>query len=259
MSALRALIVTTSHSTLGHTPERTGVWLTCLASAYWGLRDAGLEVDIASMNGGVVPIDTRSQEALGSNAASVERFLADANAKRAMKASLRLNQLDPTRYRAVVLPGGHGCLWDQANNADLGRALEVITAHGGVVAAMCHGVAALLSPTPSGVGLLAGRSITTFSLLEEQTVGLDAVVPFLLEARVREQAAEFRVGPAFQSFVVRDKNLVTGQNPASAAMVMEMLLEALSSGRKPKARIERKTKLPRTALLTVASSKRKSL
>jgi putative intracellular protease/amidase len=231
MSPPRALIATTSHSALGSTRERTGVWLTCLATAYWGLRDAGLEVDLASMDGGVIPIDERSQEALGSNAQSVERLLLDASAKRAMRRSLRLSDIDPCGYRAVVLPGGHGCLWDQANDAALGRALEISMAQGAVVAAMCHGVAGLLSPTPSGLSLLRGRSITAFSVLEEQTVGLDTVVPFLLEAALRKHAAEFRAGQAFQSFALRDNKLITGQNPASAAMVVELMLAALAAPR----------------------------
>jgi putative intracellular protease/amidase len=236
MKSNKALIVTTSHASLGGTPERTGVWMGCLASAYWGLRDAGLDVDIASMRGGQIPIDSRSLGASGSNAPSVERFMRDANAQRALAKSPKLRMLDPSAFCAVILPGGHGCLWDQVADADLGRTVERILAAGGVAAAICHGVAGLLSPGTSGTPALARRSATAFTLREEQTVGLDTVVPFILEQRVRETVATFKAGVAFEPFTVRDGSLITGQNPASARLVVEELVTTLlASGtdRKP--------------------------
>jgi putative intracellular protease/amidase len=227
MKTNKALIVTTSHASLGDTPERTGVWMGCLASAYWGLRDAGIDVDIASMRGGQIPIDSRSIEASGSNAPSVERFMRDAKAQRALAQSPKLRMLDPAAFWAVVLPGGHGCLWDQTADPDLGRTVERILAAGGLAAAICHGVAGLLAPGTSGTSALAGRSATAFTLREEQTVGLDAVVPFILEKRVRETVTAFKTGAAFEPFTVRDGNLITGQNPASARLVVEELVTTL--------------------------------
>lgn len=229
MKPNKALIVTTSHSALGTTPERTGVWMGCLASAYWGLRDAGIDVDIASMRGGPIPIDSRSLEASGSNAPSVERFMRDAMARRALTQSPKLRTLDPASFCAVILPGGHGCLWDQAADTDLGRTVERILAAGGLAAAICHGVAGLLAPGTAGTPALAGRSATAFTLREEQTVGLDTVVPFILEQRVSETVASFKTGGAFEPFTVRDGNLITGQNPASARLVVEELVATLAA------------------------------
>lgn len=243
MKPKRALIVTTSHASLGGTPERTGVWMACLASAYWCLHDAGINVDIASMRGGSIPIDARSLEVSGSNAPSVERFMLDAKAQRAVAQSRKLRALDTAQYCAVLLPGGHGCLWDQATDPDLGRTVERILSAGGWAAAICHGVAGLLAPGVSGTPALAGRSATTFTLCEEQTIGLDTVVPFILEQRVRETAARFKTGAAFDPFMVRDGNLITGQNPASVRLVVEELVAALmGSGmnRKPAAHIPSK-------------------
>ncbi len=227
MKPNKALIVATSHASLGGTPERTGVWIGCLASAYWGLRDAGIDVDIASMRGGQIPIDSRSIEAIGSNAPSVERFLRDARAQRAMVQSPKLRMFNPAAFCAVVLPGGHGCLWDQVADPDLGRTVERILAAGGVAAAICHGVAGLLAPGTTGTSALAGRSATAFTLREEQTVGLDTVVPFILEQRVRKTVSTFKAGTAFEPFTVCDGNLITGQNPASAQLVVDKLVMTL--------------------------------
>lgn len=231
MSPNKVIIVTTSHFSLGSTAERTGVWVGSLAAAYFALLNAGFVVDIASIKGGAIPIDQRSLQARGSNTPEVERFMNDKRAQLASACSLPLRAVDPNMYRAVVLPGGHGCLWDHPGNIELNELLLTILASGGVVAALCHGVAGLLKSdsvtTDNQNEILAHRSLTTFSLQEERIIGLDTLVPFILETQLRCVAASVKVGPAFQPLVVQDRNLITGQNPSSAWGVMNALLAIL--------------------------------
>jgi len=224
-------IVATSHGVMGDTGERTGVWLEELTTPYYELRDAGYAVDVYSIAGGAIPVDPRSRKAAGENEPSVERYLADPAAQAAFEKTPAVEALDPDAYRAVFLPGGHGTMWDYPGNAALSRVLRSALEGGKVVAAVCHGPAAFVDAAGSDNRLLvAGRKVAAFTDAEEAAVGLTEAVPFLLESRLREVGADVRSAPDFEPFAVRDGNLVTGQNPASAAPVARLVIEALAEG-----------------------------
>ncbi len=222
---LPILIVTTSHGAIGDTGRQTGLYFEELATPYWAFRDAGFQVEIASIAGGAPPVDPASRDAAP---ASVRRFQDDSEAMAALDGTRPVAALDPAGYSAVFLPGGHGTMWDLPGNDALIRLVGDLSASGRVVAAVCHGPAGLLQVRqPDGRPLVAGRRISAFTDTEEQAVGLVEAMPFLLETMLREQGAQFEGGPNFQPYAVRDGNLVTGQNPQSSARVAEEVIAAL--------------------------------
>lgn len=236
-SGLKVLIVATSHGTLGSGGEATGLWLEELAVPYMVLREAGLEVEIASVRGGKLPIDPRSEKPRDEHPPAVQRFLDDSVATRAMSSSRKLADLDLQQFDAVFFPGGHGTMWDLPTDATVGQLVAGFLAAGKPVAAVCHGPAALVGARDAGgEPVVAGRTITAFSDSEEKAVGLMEVVPFALESRLRELGATVKTGPDFEPFALRDDLLVTGQNPASSEKVARLLLEALAETRRPQAR-----------------------
>ncbi len=223
--SLSILIVTTSHAVLGSTGKATGVWLEELAAPYYAFRDAGASVTIASIAGGAVPIDPRSAQ--GDLTASVTRFLADPDAKRAVEATPAIGAADISSFDAIFLPGGHGTMWDLPESAELAARIGQAYESGKIVAAVCHGPAGLVSAKRAdGSPLVAGKRVSAFTNEEEEAAGLTEAVPFLLETRLAELGAKIEKGPRFQPFAIRDGMLVTGQNPASSARVAELVLEA---------------------------------
>lgn len=225
----KVLIVTTSHGQLGETGRPTGVWLEELAAPYYALLDGGAEVTIASIAGGPVPIDPRSAKRDGTDSAPTQRFLADSRAMAAIESTPSIAQLDAAAYDAIFLPGGHGTMWDLPESTALSAALGRAFDDGRIVAAVCHGPAGLVPARRSdGKPLVEGRRVSGFTDEEEAAAGLNQVVPFLLESRLRELGAVFEKGPPFQPFAVRDRNLITGQNPPSSAEVARLVLQALS-------------------------------
>jgi len=224
----RILIVVTSHDRLGSTGDQTGFWLEELAAPYYVFTDAGMAVDIASPRGGAAPYDPKSLDRTDSRPKAVERFLADAEAKGKVEASLKLDAIAPGAYDAVFVAGGHGTMWDLPDSAALARLLGETFDRGAAVAAVCHGPAGLVSARrKDGKPIVDGRKLTGFTNAEEEAVKLTGVVPFLLESRLRELGGIFTGGPLFQAHAVRDGNLVTGQNPASSERAAELVLEAL--------------------------------
>jgi putative intracellular protease/amidase len=224
----KILIVTTSHGRLGDTGQPTGLWLEELATPYYALADSGAELTLASIKGGPIPIDPKSREPDGSVPASVERFLADPEAVAAARTTPAIGELYAGDYDAIFLPGGHGTMWDLPGNGALARAVGTALNAGRIVAAVCHGPAGLVSAkTDGGRPIVEGKRVATFTDSEERAVGLDRVVPFLLETRLRALGATIEKAPDFQPFAVRDGNLITGQNPASSEQVAELVLEAL--------------------------------
>jgi len=223
-------MVVTSHDKLGATGDKTGFWLEELASPYYVFRDAGATVDIASPRGGAAPYDPKSLDRAGSRPASVERFLADAEAKGRVEATARLDAIDAGAYDAVFLAGGHGTMWDLPDSAALARIVGAVHDRGGAVAAVCHGPAGLVRATArDGRPIVAGKTVTAFTNAEEEAVKLTGVVPFLLESRLRELGASFVAGPMWQPHAVRDGKLVTGQNPASSERAARLVLEAIAA------------------------------
>ncbi len=223
---LSILIVTTSHGAIGNTGKRTGLWLEELTTPYYIFRDAGAAVTIASIKGGAVPIDPRSEE--GDLPASAKRFRADPEAKRAFGTTLPINAVDVSPYDAIFLPGGHGTMWDLPESRDLAVRVAQAYEAGKVVAAVCHGPAGLVgAKRADGSPLVAGKRVSAFTNEEEEAAGLTKAVPFLLETRLAELGAHVETGPRFQPLAIRDGQLVTGQNPASAEKVAELVLSAL--------------------------------
>lgn len=234
---LAILIILTSHARMGDAPdaEATGLWLEELAVPYQLLAAAGVDITLASPLGGPAPVDPRSLgTAAAGDAASelspaVQAFLADKAAQAKMQATVRLADALGKRYDAVFVPGGHGTMWDLPTSPEVATALSQIYAAGGIVAAVCHGPAALVgAKKPDGTPLVAGLRVAAFSNEEEVLAGLDKTVPFLLETRLVGLGARYQRGPVWKSFAVRDGRLVTGQNPASSEAVAKAVLEALA-------------------------------
>jgi len=226
----RILMIATSADRMTPGTEPTGVWLEELTTPYYGFRDAGADVTLASIKGGAIPVDQRSVNADGENDASVERYLKDEALKADVADTPAFTSIDTSGYDAVFLPGGHGTMFDYPGSEDLARLVERFDREGKIVAAVCHGPAGLVSAKkPDGMPFVAGRRVAAFTDSEERAVGLDQVVPFLLETRMKELGAHHEGGPDFQPFVLRDGSLVTGQNPASATRTAELVMEALKA------------------------------
>lgn len=224
----KILIVLTSHASLGNTGKPTGLWLEELAVPYWYLRDQGHEVTLASIAGGEVPVDPGSMEAAAGRPPAVERFLNDQASAAALQETQRLDGCHAGSFNALFLPGGHGTMWDLPSSVVLARLTAEVFDGGRLVAAVCHGPAGLVSVNlVDGSPLVAGRRVTAFTDEEEAAVGLTGVVPFLLEQRLRELGAQFVSAPKFTSNVVRDGNLITGQNPQSSEAIAHAIGEAL--------------------------------
>jgi putative intracellular protease/amidase len=225
---IKILIILTSHSALGLTGHTTGLWFEELTAPYYIFADAGVQVDIASVAGGAVPIDPGSLNAAGGNPVTVERFLKDKAAMAQFEHSQKAETLSIMAYDAVFLPGGHGTMWDMAQSKEITELLSQAWAEGKILAAVCHGPAGLVNVQDTdGKPLVAGRRVSAFSNAEEKAAGLDQVVPFLLETRIRELGALYESGPDFKPFALRDGRLITGQNPASSEEVARLTLKTL--------------------------------
>lgn len=224
----RILMIATSADRMTPGTEPTGVWLEELTTPYYAFRDAGADVTLASIAGGAIPVDQRSVNADGENDASVERYLKDEATQALVANTPVFTSIDPAGFDALFLPGGHGTMFDYPGSEKLARLVERFDREGKIVAAVCHGPAGLVSAKKAdGTPFVAGRRVAAFTDSEERAVGLDEAVPFLLETRMRELGAHHEGGPDFQPFGVRDGNLVTGQNPASATRTAELVMEAL--------------------------------
>lgn len=231
ISQIKILFILTSASTMGVSEKPTGLWFEELATPYYAFLNAGASVTLASIEGGAAPIDPRSFKPKGDNEASVDRFLGDEAASKALAETLALSAIDISEYDAVFLPGGHGTMWDLPESAELAALIGRAWAQGKVVAAVCHGPAGLVNVRDeTGAPLVSGRRVTAFSDSEERAAGLDEAVPFLLESRLRELGGRYESIADFQPFAITDGRLVTGQNPASSALTAKLMLEALNGG-----------------------------
>lgn len=221
----KVLMVVTSHDRMGDTGEATGLWLSELTHPYEVLVRAGFTVDIAAIQAGKAPLDPRSTaEDDPVNAA----FLADPAARAKLDRPEGLDSVSSDDYAAIVFAGGHGTVWDFPAAPSVDRVASAVHARGGVVAAICHGPAALLNVHgPDGELLIKGCRVAGFSNAEERAVGLENVVPFLLEDRLKEAGGIYEEGPLFAPQVVVDGRLVTGQNPPSAVGVAEAVAALL--------------------------------
>lgn len=224
---MKILVVLTSHDQLGDTGEKTGFWLEELAAPYYRFVDAGAELTLVSPKGGQPPLDPKSNLPDFQTDAT-RRFEADPLAARALAHTGRLAEVDIARFDAVFYPGGHGPLWDLAEDADSIRLIEHALQAGKPVAAVCHAPGVLRHVKQAdGRALVAGRQVTGFSNSEEEAVGLTGIVPFLVEDMLKAQGGDYSKGPDWQAYVVIDGLLVTGQNPGSSEATAEALLDQL--------------------------------
>ncbi len=225
----RMLFVLTSHSQLGDTGQKTGFHYEEMTTPYYALIDAGHEVDIASIRGGKPPADPNSlDEDESKRPASLVRFLKDKAAMAKLDETHAIAEMDPEDYDGIYLPGGHGTMWDFPDSKPLARALGAIYDSGGIVSAICHGPAGLVSAKRAdGKPLVEGKRVNSFTDAEEKEAGLTDAVPFLLETRLKELGAKFEHASNFSGKTVRDGQLITGQNPQSAEALGKLLVEAL--------------------------------
>lgn len=234
MKSIAVLFILTSHAVMGPSGEPTGLWMEELTTPYYVLSEQGVQIDIASIAGGSIPIDPRSlSDDTAKNPASVNRFQNDASAMEKIKNTPSVANIDLSKYDAVFLPGGHGTMFDLPVSKELATLISQAYQQNKVVAAVCHGPAGLVAATGAdGQPIVKGKRVTGFTNSEEQAVGLAAKVPFLLENRLRELGATFVAGKDFDAHAVRDGNLITGQNPASSEEVAYLMLEALKDAQK---------------------------
>lgn len=224
---MKILIVLTSHDRLGDTGDATGFWLEELAAPYYRLREAGAEPILTSPRGGRPPLDPKSG-APDAQTADTRRFEADAEAMAALADTRRLSDVSLDGIDAIFYPGGHGPLWDLAEDRHSIALIEAAIAAGKPVAAVCHAPGVLRhARTTEGRPVVHGREVTGFSNSEEAAVGLSAVVPFLVEEMLKENGGRYTRAADWQPHVVTDGPLVTGQNPASSAPVADALLALL--------------------------------
>lgn len=225
---MKILLVLTSHEQLGDTGEKTGFWLEELAAPYYAFIDAGAQLTLASPNGGQPPLDPKSNEPDFQTDAT-RRFETDSVATLALANTLKLSDLNGAEFDAVFYPGGHGPLWDLAEDAASIALIERTIAAGKPVAAVCHAPAVLRHVKGSdGQPLVAGKAVTGFSNSEEEAVGLTQVVPFLVEDMLKAQGGHYSKTADWQVHVITDGLLITGQNPASSEATAHALLNVLS-------------------------------
>ena len=224
---MKILMVLTSHDRLGDTGKKTGFWLEEFAAPYYVFKDAGAEITLASPKGGQPPLDPKSDEPDAQTDAT-RRFRADAEATAALASTRVLADVANNDFDAVFYPGGHGPLWDLANDDDSIGLIESTYAAGKPIALVCHAPGALnKTRSAGGVPLVKGKRVTGFTNSEEAAVGLTDVVPFLLEDMLKANGAHYEKKADWATHVIIDGNLITGQNPASSEAAAEALLALL--------------------------------
>jgi putative intracellular protease/amidase len=224
---MKILVVLTSHGQLGNTGEQTGFWLEELAAPYFAFIDAGAEVTLASPKGGQPPLDPKSNVP-ESQTETTHRFEANTAAMQALAHTQKLSEISVADYDAVFYPGGHGPLWDLAEDPISIALIEQAIQSGKPVAAVCHAPGVLRHVKASdGTPLVSGKSVTGFTNTEEAAVGLTDIVPFLVEDMLKANGGYYSKSNDWDVHVKVDGLLVTGQNPASSAATADAVLKLL--------------------------------
>lgn len=224
----KVLFVLTSHSELGNTGEKTGFWIEEFAAPYYLLKDKGVEITIASPKGGQPPIDPKSATPDAQTPATV-RFNKDKETQAILANTVKLSKMDQADFDAVFYPGGHGPLWDLAEDKNSVALIESFYNHNKPVAAVCHAPAIFKNTkNADGSPLVKGKKVTGFTNSEEAAVQLTDIVPFLVEDMLKENGGEYSKAGDWAAYAVEDGLLITGQNPASSELVAEKLLEKLN-------------------------------
>lgn len=221
---MNILMILTSHDKLGDTDKKTGFWLEEFAAPYYVFVDAGAKITLASPAGGQPPLDPQS-DAPEAQTEATKRFKTDDSAQKALGNTTKLAEVDADDFDAVFYPGGHGPLWDLAENAHSQRIIEAFVAENRPLGAVCHAPAVFRhTKGAGGKSLISGRRVTSFANTEEKAVGLTDIVPFLVEDMLKANGGLYEKGPDWDSYVVVDGKLVTGQNPASSEAAARQLL-----------------------------------
>ncbi len=224
---MKILMVLTSHDRLGDTGKKTGFWLEEFAAPYFVFKDAGAQITVASPKGGQPPLDPKSDEPDAQTDAT-RRFRADADATAVLAATRMLADVATDDFDAVFYPGGHGPLWDLANDRHSIGVIESNFAAGKPVAFVCHAPGVLQKPRKSdGTPLVQGKRVTGFTNSEEAASGLTDVVPFLVEDMLKANGGQYSKQADWADHVIVDGNLVTGQNPASSEAAAKALMGLL--------------------------------
>jgi len=225
---MKILVVLTSHDQLGDTGRKTGFWLEEFAAPFYVFKDAGVEMTLASPKGGQPPLDPKSDDP-DSQTEATRRFKKDKEVQAALANTAKLSTVSAADYDAVFYPGGHGPLWDLAEDPQSIALIETMYAAGKPVAAVCHAPGVLRhAKAPDGSPLVRDIPVTGFANSEEAAIGLTEVVPFLVEDMLKKNGGKYSKGPDWQSHVVVAANLISGQNPASSEAAAKALLSRLS-------------------------------
>jgi putative intracellular protease/amidase len=224
---VKILMVLTSHDALGNTGQKTGFWLEEFASPYYVFTDAGAQVTVASPKGGQPPIDPKSDDP-ANQTASQNRFRTDSKAQEVLAHTLRLDTMSANDYDAVFYPGGHGPMWDLAEDPVSINLIESIYNAEKPVASVCHAPAVLRHVQYQGQSIVKGKRVTGFTNSEEEAVQLTKVVPFLLEDELKRLGGQYEKTDDWQSLAIIDGRLITGQNPTSSEATAKALLSVLS-------------------------------
>jgi len=225
---MKILMLMTSHDKLGGTGKKTGFWLEEFAAPYYVFKDAGAQVTLASPLGGQPPLDPKSDDATAQTEFT-RRFKADSEAQAALASTTKLSGVVASDFDAVFYPGGHGPLWDLAEDASSIALIEAMLGAGKPVAAVCHAPGVLRHVNERGGTLVvSGKAVTGFTNTEEEAAGLSAVVPFLVEDMLRTSGGNYSKAADWQPHVVVDGLVITGQNPASSELAARALLKQLA-------------------------------
>lgn len=224
---MKILMVLTSHDQLGNTGQKTGFWLEEFAAPFYAFQVAGAQITLASPKGGQPPLDPKSDDPSFQTEAT-HRFKADPSAQAMLAATVKLSEVSAQDFDAVFYPGGHGPLWDLAEDADSIKLIEATLAAGKPLASVCHAPGVLRhAKQADGTPIVKGRTVTGFSNSEEEAVQLTAIVPFLVEDELKLKGGMYSKGPDWAPFVLTDGSLITGQNPASSEPAAQALLAKL--------------------------------
>jgi putative intracellular protease/amidase len=225
---MNILMVLTSHDKLGNTGKKTGFWLEEFAAPYYTFKDAGAIITLASPLGGQPPLDPKS-DIPDSQTEDTQRFKADPAAQAALAHTLKLGEIAAGDFDAVFYPGGHGPLWDLAEDAASIALIEATLTAGKPIALVCHAPGVLRHvKAANGDPVVQGKSVAGFTNSEEQAAGLTEIVPFLVEDMLKQNGGHYAKVADWQPYVVKDGLLITGQNPASSAPAAKELLQQLS-------------------------------
>ena len=226
---MNVLIVLTSHDKLGDTGHKTGFWLEELASPYYVFKDNNALITLASPLGGQPPLDPKSDE-VDFQTEATERFKADESAQKQLSTTVKLSSINPDDYDAVFYPGGHGPLWDLAEDKDSIAIIEKTFANNKLLGLVCHAPAALIhTKGTDGKALVNNKRVTGFTNGEEDAVQLTDIVPFLVEDMLKENGGLYNKGEDWAPHIEVDGNFITGQNPASSTAVAEKMLALASA------------------------------